>query len=56
MGSKEVHGTFLSVLVSWFSFFSFVDRSQAETRRSGPEASMVAAAKHFSRAHKVNLG
>lgn len=61
MGSKADRRTFSSVLASLFSCFCSVDRSRTERRRSaasptGPEADMVAAAKHFSSAHKVNLG
>ncbi|KAJ0828604.1 hypothetical protein HanRHA438_Chr17g0839081 [Helianthus annuus] len=64
MGSKEVKigNRFLSIIKSIFGRLSLVvdkDRSAKDSEAAymgrGPEATMVAAAAHFSSAHKVRL-
>ena len=47
-----------SVLVSWFCVFDRdedVKNTKVVPPSTGPEATMVAATKHFSSAHKVRL-
>ncbi|KAL8269144.1 hypothetical protein R6Q59_000456, partial [Mikania micrantha] len=49
MGSKDIKND------SWSNKDKSAKDSEAVTMYSGPEATMVAAAKHFSSAHKVRL-
>ena len=50
---------FLRLLSSFFSSSpgsGKLKSSRSTSLHTGPEAAMVAAAKHFSSAHKINLG
>lgn len=62
MGEKKGSNWFARVLASWFSCFCSDSGNSGDVKSirnskplSGPDA-MVAAAKHFSSAHKIKFG
>jgi hypothetical protein len=57
-GKKHTAWCMLFLEPFWSRLFSRASTSKCprNVSRSGPEAAMVAAAKHFSSAHKVRFG